>query len=93
MLLIKAVVERRFGVEREGEPNRRGPEIQSTRASADTDTAASVPESSLTQRQATAMYEDVMNKTRKSNNMATMFQDGQPHKSMQLRRFAQTWVG
>jgi hypothetical protein len=49
MLLIKAVAERRFGAEREGKVNKRErerePEIQSTRASAQTDTTASVPES------------------------------------------------
>ena len=47
MLLIKAFTERRFGIEREGKANERErkPEIQPTRASAQTHTAASVPES------------------------------------------------
>jgi hypothetical protein len=45
VLLIKAVAERRFDAEREVKVNKRETEIQSTRASAQTDTAASVPES------------------------------------------------
>jgi hypothetical protein len=51
----------------------RVPEIQSARASAHTDTVA------------TAMYDVVIKERRKSNNLATVSQDGQLRNSMQFR--------